>query len=625
MPTVTVRRAELYKHLGRDFTSDEFQDMCFDFGIELDGEEPMEDGTPALQIEVPANRTDLLCREGIGIALSCFLQKCQPPVFKHSSKPDPTQRITVKASVSSIRPYMLGAILRDLQFDSASYASFIDLQDKLHHNICRRRVLVSVGTHDLDCIQGPYTYEALPSNEFSFRPLYGDKDVDGDGMVQLLESHAQLKQYLHLVRGKGKYPVVLDSRRRVCSAPPIINSEFSKITINTKNVFIDVTAKDRTKATIVLNTLIAAFSFHCKQPFTVEPVEVVYADDHEQLPGCTFCCPDLTNRRVPFSLSYVQTLTGIPASDLPVAKAIELLSRMMITTTTEDGKDASDDRTLIAHVPITRSDILHPCDLAEDIAVAYGFNRIPQSSAFTSANTLDVNKLSDKLRNIIVASGFHECLTWGLLSIADSYDNLRRCRPDSSKNESLSLPTIDYCTDKLPVTVGNPKAKEFEMLRHSLLPSLLKSINHNRHQELPMRFFEIGDIAFVDKSNPIGASNARHCAAVFANNAGSGLEEVHGLLDFVLKKLGLCAVYEELSGHKSCTGAGEAGKQQKYKLVERTDDPAFLPGRRVDVILMSTPEVRLGIMGVLHPEVLAAFSIPLAVSTFEITLKPFLV
>lgn len=38
---------------------------------------------------------------------------------------------------SSIRPYVFCAVLRDISFDEASYNSFIDLQDKLHQNICR--------------------------------------------------------------------------------------------------------------------------------------------------------------------------------------------------------------------------------------------------------------------------------------------------------------------------------------------------------------------------------------------------------------------------------------------------------------------------------------------------------
>lgn len=36
------------------------------------------------------------------------------------------------------------------------YASFIDLQDKLHQNLCRMRKFVAIGTHDLDTIEGPF-------------------------------------------------------------------------------------------------------------------------------------------------------------------------------------------------------------------------------------------------------------------------------------------------------------------------------------------------------------------------------------------------------------------------------------------------------------------------------------
>jgi len=28
-------------------------------------------------------------------------------------------------------------------------------------------------------------------------------------------------------------------------------------------------------------------------------------------------------------------------------------------------------------VPMYRSDILHPCDVAEDVAIAYGYNNVP--------------------------------------------------------------------------------------------------------------------------------------------------------------------------------------------------------------------------------------------------------
>jgi len=50
--------------------------------------------------------------------------------------------------------------------------------------------------------------------------------------------------------------------------PPIINSEHSKITLNTQNVFIDCTATDQTKLDIVVNIVTTMFSEYCEQPFT---------------------------------------------------------------------------------------------------------------------------------------------------------------------------------------------------------------------------------------------------------------------------------------------------------------------------------------------------------------------
>lgn len=38
---------------------------------------------------------------------------------------------------SSIRPFVVCAVLRGVTFDEARYNSFIDLQDKLHQNLCR--------------------------------------------------------------------------------------------------------------------------------------------------------------------------------------------------------------------------------------------------------------------------------------------------------------------------------------------------------------------------------------------------------------------------------------------------------------------------------------------------------
>lgn len=56
----------------------------------------------------------------------------------------------------------------------------------------------------------------------------------------------------------------------VMSLPPIINGDHSKITLDTKNIFIECTATDLTKAKTVLNLMVTAFSQYCKQAGHIE-------------------------------------------------------------------------------------------------------------------------------------------------------------------------------------------------------------------------------------------------------------------------------------------------------------------------------------------------------------------
>src|SRR5262245_743558 len=86
-----------------------------------------------------------------------------------------------------IRPFVVAAILRNIHFTELAYASFIDLQDKLHNNICRKRTLVAIGTHDYDTLQGPFTYQARAPNEIEFVPLNQTQSMDGDALMQFYE------------------------------------------------------------------------------------------------------------------------------------------------------------------------------------------------------------------------------------------------------------------------------------------------------------------------------------------------------------------------------------------------------------------------------------------------------
>ncbi|KAJ2789547.1 phenylalanine--tRNA ligase subunit beta, partial [Coemansia helicoidea] len=279
MPTINVDKADLFEYLGNQFDTAQFRELCFEFGIELE-EDSSEEGELAageraqLKIDIPANRYDLICFEGLSRALGVFLGREETPTYRIVPVDKP-QRIVVTKECAQVRPYVVGAILRGVTLTPARYQSFIDLQDKLHHNLCSKRTLVSIGTHDLDTVSGPFTYEAQAPEDIRFVPLNQTELMDGRRVIEFYEADQQIKRFLHIIKDSPVFPVVYDASRTVLSLPPLINSEHSKITLDTKNIFIEVTATDVTKMHMVLNIVVTMFSQHCAEPFTVEPVEVV--------------------------------------------------------------------------------------------------------------------------------------------------------------------------------------------------------------------------------------------------------------------------------------------------------------------------------------------------------------
>lgn len=196
MPTIAVDKAELFKELGKEFTTEEFDELCFEFGLELDEDtsqtkRPIVDGVeepPQLKIEIPANRYDMLCFEGIALNLNVFLERTSLPDFRVVAPPNgELQEIHVKEETMRVRPLVTGAVLRNIEFTQARYDSFIALQDKLHQNLARQRTLVSIGTHDLDTIKGPFTYEALPPEEIEFVPLNQEKKMNAKELMTFYE------------------------------------------------------------------------------------------------------------------------------------------------------------------------------------------------------------------------------------------------------------------------------------------------------------------------------------------------------------------------------------------------------------------------------------------------------
>merc|ERR1719219_2787826 len=190
-------------------------------------------------------------------------------------------------------------------------------------NLARKRTLASVGTHDLDTIKGPFRYMAKPPTDIKFKPLNQTKELTSAELMDLYSGDSHLKSYVPIIKDSPVHPVIYDSNGVVLSLPPIINSEHSKISLNTKNIFFEVTATDLTKAGIVLDTLVTMFSQYCDSPFTVEPVETV-------LPGGeTLTYPKLSYRTESVVADKVNANIGI---NLQADEMSGLLTKMCLPT-----------------------------------------------------------------------------------------------------------------------------------------------------------------------------------------------------------------------------------------------------------------------------------------------------
>lgn len=482
--------------------------------------------------------------------------------------------MVVAPEVNQVRPFGLAAILRDVKLDEDSYASFLDLQDKLHQNLCRKRTLVAIGTHDLDTIEGPFLYTARPPKDIKFVPL---NDTQACTAVELMEKFkdGHLRHYLHIIEDKPVYPIIYDKNGVVLSMPPIINGNHTKISPKTKNIFIDVTATDLTKGKLVLDTLVTLFSQYCAEPFTIEPVEVVQPDKN------VIVYPELLYRKEDVSVVEINKQIGI---NLSPEEMCDLLTRMCLSAEMNP-----DRRHLRVEIPPTRRDIIHPCDILEDVAIAYGYNnivkRIPET--LTIASQFPLNKLTDALRQEMACAGFTEALTFSLCSREDISAKIGRPHEIDSA-----------------VHISNPKTQEFQVARTSLLPGILKTLSYNKDMPLPLKLFEIQDIVVKDSTKDVGARNERRLCAVYYSKT-SGFEIIHGLLDRIMLLLGV-----------------PYGKDKGGYHIRACQDGCYFPGRCAMVVGYQDED--WGRLGVIHPEVITGFELGMPCSALELKIEPFL-
>jgi len=299
--------------------------------------------------------------------------------------------------------------------------------------------------------------------------------------------------------------------------------------------------------------------------------------------GSVKLSPDLSMKEVETTVDYINNGIGI---QIDGQNMISLLNRMSLPASLTGPKD------LKIMVPCTRSDILHPCDIMEDVAIAYGYNNVVPAlpKTLTAGKQQILNKVSDLLRSEVAQAGYNEVLTLALCSKEENFEFLNRK------------------DDNLAVKIANPLTLEFQIARTTLLVGMLKTINHNRKSPLPLKLFEISDVVVKDPTYDVGARNKRNICALYCGQT-AGFENIHGLLNHVMNML------------KITWREGDQEMKGNYYYLQASDDPTFLEGQRGDIFFNQN---KIGVVGVINPEVLIHYHIPFPCSAFEMFIEPLL-
>lgn len=489
-PVITLYFSRLQKLLRKELAKDSILGWLPYLGLDL--EEITGEYT---RVEYNPNRPDFSTDYGIARALNGLLglEKGAP---RYKARKGTVQIIT-DPSVKGVRPYIVGAAVRNLRLDDETLRQIISMQEDLHNGIGRRRRKVAIGLHNLDVLSPPITYSTARS-DFKFIPLGYESPLS---ILEILRDTEPGRHYSAILQGFNWYPILRDSNRNVLSFPPIINGELTRVTPSTVNLFIDITGTEMKAVEDVLSILSAAFQ---DVGGDLEAVEIHHGRKH-------ISTPNLAPSTMSLDLKYANKLLGL---DLSTRKAVECLARSRL------GAIPHRDR-IDVMIPRYRTDILHQVDLVEEIAIGFGLQRIqptmPSSHRIGSFNKL-IGQL-DVVRETMVSLGFIEVMNFSLLS-------KRLLREANVEAAETSF------------SVENPKTAEHETLRPKLLPSLLEVLSRNIHEEHPQRIFEIGKV-FAPGKGEIAVDETFHLGVSIAHSHTNYSEVKSYLTSFLSQAFGI--------------------------------------------------------------------------------------
>ncbi len=580
MPVVDVDPDELRYLTGHDEKDDdELKSDLFNLGLEFEGWTEDDE----FQLEFAPDRLDRLSVEGVARSLRYHYGDDRGVEVPNTNSAD--WSIEVEDQPDE-RPYVTGAIVRGLDMDEAALESLIQLQEKLHATMGRKRAKGAIGVHDLTMLKGDsvtdetgksITYTSADPDEATFVPLDADAEMTPS---EVMASHETGQTYGDLVADFDRVPAIYDAIG-LFSFPPVINGRRTEVSVDSRDLFIEMTGTDQWTIDHMCNIVCYALAARGGQ---VEKVDVSYADDAPgEYTGKTLERPDFSVRTKTVTHDRIESILGVSLDSREVIDYAERAGLDASETESDDGV-AYD-----VEVPPYRVDVIHPLDIIDDIGRALGFNSLEPTypDVSTVGGRHERSRLEDAARDALVGLGFEDLLNFHMTNEVENFERMNLSTPEAEDgNDADTVGLVD------PVTIQEPYSEDYTILRTWALPSIMMVLENNTHRSYPQDLAEIGLAAGLDDSENTGVAEHRTVAAALARTDAS---------------------YEDAKARLQAL----ADAFDKDLETPPTTHPSFIGGRVAEVVLDGEP---VGVIGEIHPKVLVEHDLELPVAAFEFRL-----
>lgn len=444
MPVVELSYSRLQSLVGGS-TRKQISEILPFLGLDIESEHG-----DAVRVEYSPNRPDYSTDFGIALGLQGLLG-VKTGAIKLKIKKSSKYQMSVSPAVSKIRPFVTGIAAMGGRVNDQSIKQLMAMQEDLHMGLGRRRKKSSIGIHDLNMIQFPLNYTAVP-RAHRFVPLNSNDELS---VSEILSDTDVGRHYGGILDGHDSVPIILDACKSVISFPPIINSALTTVTPKTRNLLVDITGTSKADAEDMLAMVATVLQ---SAGFSLETLGV-----H----GQGNSTPELKPRRMALDPALANRILGIGLSRSAMASA---LKRSRLDASVRNGM-------IECTIPAYRFDILGQMDLVEEVALGYGIQNLAPvlSPSQTLGQTSRVSSMLGVLEATMTGLGFLEVLNSSLTSMDTLYTMANR-KPRNT------------------FSVIDSKSREHTILRDSILPELLENLSRNIHEPYPQKMFEAGTV-----------------------------------------------------------------------------------------------------------------------------------